>query len=165
MRILVFSDSHGNVERMKHVMQRTTVDAIWYLGDGVRDFEHLQERDSGRAMFLAVRGNGDGICDWPAERIVTYENVRILLLHGHTRNVKHGTEVLEAYAREKEVDLVLYGHTHRWEDRYLPGEGNDKPLRLFNPGSIGASKWHEPRYGYLEIRNGQILSNCAVYED
>jgi len=104
--------------------------------------------------------------DYPAERIVSYEGVRILMLHGHTRNVKHGTETLEAYARGQGIDLVLYGHTHRAEDRYLPPEnGEGKPLRLFNPGSIGASYGEGPRFGYLDLRNGQVVSNGAVYEE
>ena len=166
MRILVFSDSHGNVERMKQILVRARGEAVLYLGDGIGDFEALQEGYDGNTVFMAVRGNCDFLCEYPTERIVTYEGVRILMLHGHTRNVKHGTEALEAYARGQEIDLVLYGHTHRAEDRYIPGEdGGGKPLRLLNPGSIGAPDWDKPRFGYLDVRNGQVVSNCAVYED
>lgn len=164
MRILVFSDSHGEMWRMKQVLARAEADAVLFLGDGMRDFEALQENYGGKAIFMAVRGNGDFLCEDPAERIVSYEGVRILMLHGHTRNVKHGTEALEAYARGQEVDLVLYGHTHRAEDRYLPME-EGRPLRLFNPGSIGAAGWDKPHFGYLDIRNGQIVSRCVVYEE
>ena len=166
MRILVFSDSHGNVERMKRVVERTEADLILHLGDGERDFEALQESYRGRAIFMAVRGNGDFLSDLPAERIFEFEGVRFLMLHGHTRNVKHGNEVLEAYARVQKVDLVLYGHTHCAEDRYYPAEGEAKPFRLFNPGSIGSPGYGlPPRYGYIEIRNGQILTNCAVFKE
>lgn len=166
MRILVFSDSHGEVRRMKNLLARAEVDAVLFLGDGIRDFEALQEDYRGKAVFMAVRGNCDFLCDYPAERVVSYEGVRILMLHGHTRNVKHGTETLEAYARGQGIDLVLYGHTHRAEDRYLPPEdGEGKPLRLFNPGSIGASYGEGPRFGYLDLRNGQVVSNGAVYEE
>ncbi len=166
MRILVFSDSHGNVGRMRRVVGRTEADLILHLGDGEGDFEALQAGYRGRAMFLAVRGNGDFLSELPAERIVTYEGARILMLHGHTRNVKSGNGALEAYARAQEIDLVLYGHTHLAEDRYYPAEGDGKPFRLFNPGSIGSPGWGlPPRYGYIEIRNGQILTNCAVYEE
>ncbi len=163
MRILVFSDSHGELRRMKQVLARAEVDAVLFLGDGIRDFEALQEGYDGKALFMAVRGNCDLFGDDPAERIFSYEGIRILMLHGHTRNVKHGTEALEAYARRQAVDLVLYGHTHRAEDRYLSEEG--RPLRLFNPGSIGAAGWDKPGFGYLDIRNGQILSSCSVYEE
>ena len=115
--------------------------------------EALQEDYHGKAVFMAVRGNCDFLCDYPAEGIFSYEGVRILMLHGHTRNVKHGTAALEAYARVQGVDLILYGHTHRAEDRYLPME-EGRPLRLFNPGSIGAGGRDIPRFGYLDIRNG-----------
>jgi putative phosphoesterase len=164
MRILVFSDSHGEVRHMKQILGRAEVEAVLFLGDGIREFEALQEGYDGKAVFMAVRGNCDFLCDDPAERIFSYEGVRILMLHGHTRNVKYGTAALEAYARVQDVDLVLYGHTHRAEDRYLPAE-EGRPLRLFNPGSIGACGREGPRFGYLDIRNGQIVSNCAVYEE
>ncbi len=166
MRILVFSDSHGNVERMKRVVERTEADLILHLGDGEADFEALQADYQSRAMFLAVRGNCDYMSDLPAERLFGFEGVRILMLHGHTRNVKHGNEELEAFAGQQQADLVLYGHTHCAEDRYYPAEGENKPFRLFNPGSIGSPGWGlPPRYGYIEIRDGQILSNCAVYKE
>jgi putative phosphoesterase len=166
MRILVFSDSHGDVARMKRVVERTEADLILYLGDGEADFETLQEDYHGRAMFLAVRGNCDVMSDLPAERLFAFEGIRILMLHGHTRGVKHGNERLEAMAKIQQADLVLYGHTHCAEDRYYPAEGEDKPFRLFNPGSIGSPGYgRPPRYGYIEIRDGQILSNCAVYKE
>ena len=166
MRILVFSDSHGHVERMKRVVERTEADLIPHLGDGEADFEALQESYRGFAMFVAVRGNCDYMSDLPAERIFEFDGIRFLMLHGHTRNVKHGNAVLEAYARTQGIDLVLYGHTHLAEDRYYPAEGEDKPFRLFNPGSIGSPGWGlPPRYGYIEIRDGQIVSNCAVYQE
>jgi predicted phosphodiesterase len=139
MRILVFSDSHGDVARMKRVVERTEADLILHLGDGEADFETLQEDYHGRAMFLAVRGNCDVMSDLPAERLFAFEGIRILMLHGHT---------------------------HCAEDRYYPAEGEDKPFRLFNPGSIGSPGYgRPPRYGYIEIRDGQILSNCAVYKE
>ena len=166
MRILVFSDSHGNVARMKRVVERTEADLILHLGDGEADFEALKESYPGRAMMVAVRGNCDFLSDLPAERIFEFEGVRFLMLHGHTRGVKHGNGALEAYARIKEIDLVLYGHTHCHEDTYHPADEGGKPFRVFNPGSIGSPTYGQPpRYGYIEIQNGQILSNCAVYQE
>ncbi len=150
---------------MKRVLARTPADAVLFLGDGLADLEALQAGYTGKAFFAGVRGNCDFLSDQPAERLFTLEGVRILMLHGHTRGVKHGTGVLEAYAAAQEVDLVLYGHTHGAEDRYLPDAGRGRPLRLFNPGSIGAPGYERPGYGYLELQNGQVLSNCAVYEE
>jgi len=164
MRMLVFSDSHGDTARMRRVIERTPADVILHLGDGARDFEQLSETVETRALFLAVRGNCDGVSDWPLERLFDREGIRFLMLHGHTHQVKHGTERLARYAEAKEVDVVLYGHTHRAEDRYVPAEGEGRPLRLFNPGSIGAAWRDEASYGYIEIRNGVLLTNVAAYQ-
>jgi putative phosphoesterase len=149
---------------MRRVVERTPADLVLHLGDGVREFERLSETVESRSLFLAVRGNCDGVSEWPLERVFEREGFRFLMLHGHTHQVKHGTELLTRYAEAKEIDVVFYGHTHRAEDRYLPAEGGTRPLRLFNPGSIGAPWRDEASYGYIEIRNGMILTNVAAYE-
>lgn len=163
MRILVFSDSHGETARMRRVIERTPAELILHLGDGAQEFECLSETVKSRALFLGVRGNCDRISDLPAERVFEREGIRFLMLHGHTHQVKHGLGLLEHYAEAQQIDVVLYGHTHRAEDRYCSGEEGRKPLRLFNPGSISAPWRDEATYGYLEIRNGVLLTNLAAF--
>ena len=153
---------------METVLRRTPADVAIHLGDGLRDFEEVRDRlgedYEARMRFLSVPGNCDiGRIAAPAECRITLEGFRFLLLHGHTRGVKHGTEALEAYAAGEGIDVVLYGHTHRADDRYLTFPSG-KALRLFNPGSIGAAATFSPSFGYLEIRNGQLLSNTALWE-
>lgn len=163
MDILVFSDSHGEIERMRATISRLRPDAVLHLGDGVREFETLAAEDSSRRIYLAVHGNCDrGGIEEPKERLFTWEGLRILALHGYTKGVKHGTEALERYAREQQADIVLYWHTHRKEDLYLPGAEGEKGLRLFNPGSIG-DPFH-PSFGVLHIKNGQVVSSCSDFD-
>lgn len=162
MQILVFSDSHGNTARMKEIAARSRAEVILFLGDGLRDFETLADAVPQGTMLLAVRGNCDGISDGvPAERILTLEGIRILMLHGHTRSVKHGTEALVSYARAQEIDLVLYGHTHTPDDRRLFCDEGGKPLYILNPGSIGGGYFGSATFGTVEIRHGQMLTNIA----
>ncbi len=160
MKILVFSDSHGKYERMADVISRSKYDAVIFLGDGISDFDKVRKGYNGKARMIAVKGNCDFFDGTPEETILDLDGFRVLMLHGHTRNVKHGTTVLEYYAREKGVDLVLYGHTHTRDIRHIDGE---KPFYIFNPGSIGAAGYLNPSFGYIETVNGQIVLNVADY--
>lgn len=160
MKILVFSDSHGKYERMADVFSRDKYDVVLFLGDGLSDFKRLQESNMTSARMIAVKGNCDFFDGTPEKRIIDLDGFRVLMLHGHTKSVKHGTSVLEYYAREKEVDLVLYGHTHSRDIRRIDGE---KPFYIFNPGSIGASSYLNPSFGYIETVKGQIVLNVTDY--
>lgn len=165
MQLLVFSDSHGKWERMKEMVARCRAEVVLFLGDGLRDFEALADAVPQGTMLLAVRGNCDGLSDgMPAERIFALEGIRILMLHGHTRSVKSGTEALEAHAVGQNIDLILYGHTHMSDDRYLLSQGAAKPIHIFNPGSIGGALG-TATFGTVEIRGGQLLTNIVSYKE
>lgn len=160
MKILVFSDCHGKYERMADVFLRDKYDVVLFLGDGISDFDRLQKDNMGSTKMIAVKGNCDFFDGTPEERIFDLDGFRVLMLHGHTKSVKHGTSVLEYYGREKEVDLVLYGHTHARDLRRIDGE---KPFYIFNPGSIGASGYLNPSFGYIDTVNGQMVLNIVDY--
>ncbi len=160
MKILVFSDSHGKYSRMSEVISRDKYDVVLFLGDGISDFDRLCQVHLGSTRFIAVKGNCDFFDGTPEERILDLDGFKVLMLHGHTKNVKHGTSVLEYYGREKGVDLILYGHTHSRDIRRIDGE---KPFYIFNPGSIGASFYHNPSFGYIDTVNGQFVLNIVDY--
>ena len=87
MRILVLSDSHGNVDNMARAVELTAPDRVLHLGDCQRDLTALRARFPALPME-GVPGNCDwGSCDQP-ERLLEIGGVRIFALHGHTRNVK-----------------------------------------------------------------------------
>lgn len=163
MDFLVFSDSHGVRQRMLNVILRAKPDVVIHLGDGNREFEQIASADKSNRIYISVKGNCDSFCfDTPAERIFTFEGKTFLAVHGHKFGVKGGTEALENYAREKNADIVLYGHTHVGEDRYIPADENGKELYIMNPGSISAE--NPENFGTVTIRNGQILLNRAIGE-
>ncbi len=163
MDIIVFSDSHGNTDRMARLIDLSGADIVLHLGDGAEDFEKLALRDRRRRLYIGVRGNCDRFSrDLPEIREFEREGVRFLLLHGHTHHVKHGTGELERCARERGADIVLYGHTHTPDDRFLPGGEGEKPLRILNPGSIGSP--FRPSFATITLREGQLLTNCASAE-
>ena len=47
------------------------------------------------------------------ERELKIGEYRVLLTHGHYYNVSLGVERLEQEARDRRLDIVMYGHTHR----------------------------------------------------
>lgn len=113
MRILVFSDSHGRVGPMQDMVERCAPDAVFHLGDVVRDGDKLQELYP-KLPFYRVCGN----CDWgntayQPEAVARLGGKTILYMHGHTQGVKTGHGLAVRAARAIQADLLLFGHTHR----------------------------------------------------
>ena len=145
MKILVLSDSHGNVENMVRAVELTQPRHILHLGDCLRDAGALHRR-----FPLIPLDTVPGNCDWGAldepERLLEWEGVRVLLMHGHTRNVKASPLSAQYAAREYGADVLLFGHTHR------PLVDYDGALYTMNPGAAGDHL--HPTCGVLTIENG-----------
>ncbi|MCM1106762.1 MAG: metallophosphoesterase [Blautia sp.] len=146
-KILVLSDSHGNLNNMVFAATAVSPDMIIHLGDCWADAGQLKRKFPTIPMER-VPGN----CDYEhefLERVLLIEGKRVLLCHGHTFNVKAGYLALELGAKEREVDAALFGHTHRVF--YETHNG----ITLLNPGSIGSPPYGvPPSYGILEIDGG-----------
>lgn len=154
MKILVFSDSHGNDQYMRTAMRiHSDADVAIFLGDGLADFLALPPDNVAR---LYVRGN----CDWhpshsfvPTVDSITLMNKKIVFLHGHTHGVKGGSEQIKALAKDMSVDILLFGHTHSLLSHYEDG------TYYLNPGTIGGVGT-APTYGIITLReNGILLSH------
>lgn len=160
MKIIVISDTHGRRDRVAEVLSRhARYDALLFLGDGLRDLD-----TSELCGLAAVRGNCDLFsADALTERVLTLDGVKILMTHGHTYSVKSGTERLAAHAASLGADVALFGHTHIATEKYISdgtelcGTRLEKPLYLFNPGSLGEPRGALPSFGVIEIRRGKVL--------
>ena len=147
MQILVISDSHGKDDSIPLLLNRYNhkVQTVVHLGDNVRDLLQYESQYSA-INFVAVAGNCDFISSAPRERILTLGTKRILLIHGHSHNVKMSYNRLMYYSLEREVDACLFGHTH------IPEVFWHESVFFMNPGSVS-----EPRgmskagYGILTI--------------
>jgi len=167
MEFLIFSDSHGNVDRMQRAIDRQPSPplAVFYLGDGVRDAEQL--RLNGIPLY-AVRGNCDlffgGDDDFPNERITAIGEHRALVTHGAIYNVKSDLERMIASAVRRDADIVLYGHTHTPRlDTFqagteVCGEILRRTLYVFNPGSIG----YGGSFGTLTVQGENVLFGHGI---
>lgn len=152
MRILVLSDSHGGVFRMRQAVELTEPQHILFLGDCLPDADKLQ-REFPDIPMTTVPGN----CDWGStdepERLIELRGKRILMMHGHTRNVKYTLMNATYAAREYGADILLFGHTHHALVDY------DGALWTMNPGSVGDR--NTPTYGVITI--GGDTCQCATY--
>lgn len=141
-KILVMSDSHGKVNNVMRAAELAgDIDYVFHLGDFEKDVKGLNKEYT----VYAVRGNCDMGSKQVEERIVTIDGVKILALHGRKQKVKYHLLTLALYAKEKEVDIVLFGHTH------IPTERHRDGVLLYNPGSLYDTP---PTYGIITIENG-----------
>jgi len=161
-KILVISDSHGKIAPIKPLLDRynNNVQTVVHLGDNAYDL--LQYQSYYPAMnFVAVAGNCDFVKTIPKERILTIGaqvSCRVLLMHGHTHNVKFDYNRLIYYSLEKEVDACLFGHSH------VPAMFSHESVFFMNPGSISEPRGQSKAgYGIITI-DGQGNINGEVLE-
>ena len=153
MRALVVSDSHGDIYNLENVLKKHRVtDMVLFLGDGEKDlFAQNVSEAVGNRMLVAVKGN----CDWysllPDDETVMLGPKKIYCLHGHTKGVKHGFEMLEKYAKLQGFDIVVYGHTHEPRTAYEDG------IWYMCPGSI-KNGW----YGIIDVDERTGSAICYI---
>ncbi len=164
MDILVFSDSHGRQSKIEEAVARQIKkpDAVIFLGDGLRD---MMNAEIGDIPLYCVSGNCDTGCFFVGIDAATAQDVmlggkRIFFTHGHKYGVKISLTSLIAEGVLRGADIILFGHTHTvFEETVLPdndrGIKTDKPMYIFNPGSIGTYPYS---FGIISIdREGRVL--------
>nr|WP_317357735.1 metallophosphoesterase [uncultured Tyzzerella sp.] len=136
-KVLVFSDSHGNIQNMTKAIEnfKDQVDTIIHLGDYVEDIENKLINLYKDKCFLYVAGNNDFMStSAPEEKIVNIKNYKIFLTHGHQYNVYFGIDRLYYKLNELNIKIGLYGHTHK------PLACLENDILILNPGSISAPR-------------------------
>ncbi len=167
MRILVFSDSHNYDTNMRKAinLNRNRFDCCVHLGDGCKEFEALAQ-DYPDIPFVTVNGNGEDFWGSPrvSETVLDLDGYRILLTHGHKYDVKFGLTRLIYRAKERECDIVLYGHTHVPQNTYDPDIGKNG-LYIFNPGSISEPGFNrKPSFGSIDLTPQGVVMNVAYIQ-
>jgi len=141
MKILVLSDSHGELRYMEQAVFAETPDHIVHLGDKYRDAQALQKKFC-RIPMISVPGNCDFAGTEPNVVVTELGGIRFLMTHGHVHAVKYGLLRLGLAAAESGASVALYGHTH------IPAHDMFENVHLFNPGAAGGGA---PSYGVVEI--------------
>jgi putative phosphoesterase len=172
MDVLVISDTHGKRYAIEQVLGQLNFrpSTVLFLGDGLRDLSVITGSDRYEDVSVfAVAGNCDGYMLFPSDepevRTVLLGDLRVVMMHGHTFDVKWGLDQAIAYAANKEADVLLYGHTHGPYEKMLPagerlrdGTVLGKPLLVANPGSLGEPRYGQrPSFGVLTVKGKAAL--------
>lgn len=150
MRILVVSDTHGDIRNLESVVRKhRDAEVVVHCGDGADEVLQIKMRFPDR-MFICVRGNCDFCCESPNVETITLEGKRLFITHGHIYNAKSGLLNLSFAAKEAGAQLVLFGHTH------TPCNVYDEGVYFVNPGSL---RGYKGSYALVDISEKGILIN------
>lgn len=104
-----------------------------------------------------VRGDFDDNVNYPEQKVVTVGQFKIGMCHGHQIVPWGDTESLAILQRQLDVDIVLFGHTHKFEAFEHDGKF------YINPGSItGAYSPLEnestPSFVLMDIQSNMVVT-------
>ena len=164
MKIIIFSDSHGDVDTMCGVVEKENPDMIIHLGDSIIDANQLNDKFPGVKM-IKVLGGIDSQKE--NENWIQYVDIygkRLMLTHGHTfiddEKTKTNFEgITNMFLSDRNnADIILFGHTH--EPFILCSDGK----WIMNPGCIcqvpsciPGHKVIDATYGILTINKIGVL--------
>ncbi len=158
IKAIIISDSHGNLDNVKHILRKEKcVDAVFHLGDLLGQDEELKMMCN--CPVYAVRGNCDFFSPYSLSDIVTLQNCRIFMTHGHNYYINWGWSHAVEVARENKCNVVMCGHTH------IPDITHFGDVLAINPGSITQPRQpgRIPSYVVLEIEDdGQIKCSSKL---
>ena len=146
MRILIVSDTHRQNDNYFTVLERLKpLDMVIHCGD-VEGSEYALS-EAAECPVIMVAGNNDFFSELPREHVFHIDKYKVLLTHGHNYYVSMGLEHLKREAEARDIQIVMFGHTHR---PYL--ETGDGPV-LINPGSLSypRQEGRRPSYAIMEI--------------
>ncbi len=143
--LVVVSDTHSSEAHRLHGRTLTAVreaDVVVHAGDFYREPVLDAFRDEA-ATLRAVYGNNDDAAireRVPKIRVVEYAGVRFAVTHRH----RGGDTGLVMLGRERNADVVIYGHSH------APRFDDSTSLPLLNPGSHAQPRGNRAAHAELE---------------
>ncbi len=158
MRIGLVSDSHGELGPLQRALEDWgEVDLILHAGDIYQDALWLSMQTE--VEVVGIAGNCDVWSMAPRDRMIEVNGRTLWLVHGHRLGIKHGYEELIAAAKARDVDIVVFGHTHQ------PIVFFSDNIVFVNPGSVSDGRGSECSYGILEIDEQGIRANIFPLVD
>jgi putative phosphoesterase len=157
MKLLVFSDAHGNKSVVETIIARNPdADYLISLGDSGLQEDYLLQRD-----IVHVKGNMRKDPGFAYDSTIQLSGHSIFLTHGHKYKVHKDVTKLVQHAIVNGHDIAMYGHTHSAFKKVI------NTVLVLNPGSCDTSRnGLPPSYLLVEFKEGAILTTFKdVYTD
>ena len=166
--LVVVSDTHatdGHELRGRTLEAVRGADAVVHAGDFYREPVFDALTDVADTVY-GVAGNNDDAAlreRLPGERVVGHEGATIAVRH----RSRSGSTGLALFGRERDADLVVFGHSHR------PEFDDSGAVPLLNPGSYAQPRGNRPAHaelsrttdglaGELRTPDGELLEAFEV---
>jgi len=154
MKIGIMADSHENMPKIAkavEIFNKEGVNKVFHAGDVIsaiteKEFKKLNSK------FIGVFGNNDGeqqllrhaFAPFGGEfystcYVGTVENKKIIMFHEPI--------LIDELTRSSEVDIIIYGHTHKID---IKKENN---VLIINPGECGGWIYNKPTIVILELES------------
>ena len=148
MKILVISDTHRSLKLAgEAIKDHLPADLLIHLGDFIEDGADLARQFG--IEFSGVRGNND-YSPGKNELELELNGFRLLAVHGHYFEIDNDLEPLFEEARQRKVNLVLFGHNHK------SGIYERDGIYLMNPGNLFLAE-KENSLGVIELNQGGMV--------
>ena len=161
MRILVISDTHGQIDALYEILEREQeFQILIHCGDVEYQADEIRQLVKDCPCYI-VAGNNDWGRDLRDELILNLDDYRVMICHGHQYRISLGEDWLIEEAQSRNAKIVFCGHTHR---PMVLQKGN---LLLLNPGSLSYPRQagRKPSYIVLEIDKDHELHYEVKYLD
>ena len=151
MKILIVSDTHRRDGNLQTVIEKTApFDMLIHLGDAEGSEDRIEEwckEQNPDCQVYIILGNNDFFSNLDREKEIQIGNYRAFLTHGHFYSVSVGTERLVDEGKDRKVDIVMFGHTHK------PYLEHKEGITVLNPGSLSfpRQEGRRPSYMVMEI--------------
>jgi putative phosphoesterase len=158
MIVGVISDTHikDRASKIPDVVydEFSDVDLIIHCGDLTS--EYVLDELGDIAKLIAVKGNMDYL-NLPKEKIINIENFKIGVIHGDIIYPRGDLLKMKYYCLEKNLDVLISGHTHTPLIKELNVQELNKRIILLNPGSPTV-----PRFPIKTIMKIEIDENALT---
>ncbi len=155
MKIGVVSDTHNNLKNIELIIKifnDEKVPLVIHTGD-IANANSLEQFSKLNSEFIGVYGNNDrnelGIKEVALKNNFHFqEPPRKLSIFNREIAIFHEPESIEEFLlKNKKINVVLYGHTHRYENDTRNG------VLFFNPGESAGMRKGSNAIGILDLTN------------
>lgn len=150
MKIGVVSDTHRNVEYLGEVtdwlITRQKIALLYHLGDDYDDVKCLAEKYIDIVQVPGIYDERYTNGSLPKTSVENVLGLRVLLVHSLEKEVTKDDRLMS--------DIILHGHTHKYEITLTDG------LLCMNPGHLKGpkDKNYPPTFGLLDIQDKTLTA-------